>query len=178
MKKVFVALKHYQDGIVLRDVFWIDETFVKKKPADMVSSQNGKHKKGLFRNLICVEIATDGYHSLLYVVGSGKPSLSKLIKAMNGHVKQGARMIDDDENAHSLLASRYGLVRETHPTREKKGCLTRIIRWIWSIGCIGFSRNTYRTTAHTTGTKYRTGAICSALSGTITETSQVPSSTS
>lgn len=121
MEKVFVALKHYQDGIVLGDVFWIDETFVKKKPADMVSSQNGKHKKGLSRNLICVATATDGYHSVLYVVGSGKPSSSKLIKAMNGHVKQGARMIDDDENAHSLLASRYGLERETHPTKETKG---------------------------------------------------------
>lgn len=121
MKKVFVALKHYQDRIVLGNVFWIDETFVKKKPSDMVSGQKGKHKKGLSRNLICVATATDGYNSVLYVVGSGKPSSLKLIKAMDGHVKKGARMIDDDENAHSLLASRYGLERETHPTKETKG---------------------------------------------------------
>lgn len=30
-------------------------------------------------------------------------------------------MIDDDEVAHSLLASRFDLIRETHPTKETKG---------------------------------------------------------
>lgn len=121
IKKVFEALKHYQDGIMLGNVFWIDETFVKKKPADTVKAQNGKHIKGISRNLICVATATDGYNSVLYVVGSGKPSSSKLIKAMEGHLKDGARMIDDDEVAHSLLASRFDLIRETHPTKETKG---------------------------------------------------------
>lgn len=36
-------------------------------------------------------------------------------------MKDGARMIDDDEVAHSLLASRFDLIRETHPTKETKG---------------------------------------------------------
>ena len=114
---------------------------------------------------------------MLDVVGSGKPASSKLIKAMNGHVKQGPKIIDDDEIAHSLLASRYGLERETHPTRETKGPSDKDDPMDMVNRLIGFSRNTYRTTAHMTGTKYRTGAICSALFRTITETSQVPSST-
>lgn len=36
-------------------------------------------------------------------------------------MKEEARMIDDDEVAHSLLASRFDLIRETHPTKETKG---------------------------------------------------------
>ena len=36
-------------------------------------------------------------------------------------MKDGARLIDDDEVAHSLLASRFDLIRETHPTKETKG---------------------------------------------------------
>ena len=163
IKKVFEALKHYQDGIMLGNVFWIDETFVKKKPADTVKAQNGKHIKGISRNLICVATATDGYNSVLYVVGSGKPSSSKLIKAMEGHLKDGARMIDDDEVAHSLLASRFDLIRETHPTKKTQ--------WTWSTGFTDSSKDTCHAMARMTETTYRTGAISSVSSGITTETS-------
>ena len=46
-------MKHYQNEIMFGNEFWIDETFVKKKPADAVNDQNGKHIKNFPKSNMC-----------------------------------------------------------------------------------------------------------------------------
>lgn len=80
MRKVFSVIKDCQKGIVLGSPFWIDETFL-----------------------------------------SRKPSKSRVLEAMEGHVTEGSTRIDDGEEAHSVLVARYGLRRERHLSADTKG---------------------------------------------------------
>lgn len=121
LKKVFEVLKDYQKGMVLGDRFWIDETYLSKKPSDTSKDSAGKMLKGLSHDKICIATATDGRHAILFPIGFGKPSSKRLTNAMEGHISEKSTMVDDGEKAHMSLMRKCGLKREMHPSKDTKG---------------------------------------------------------
>lgn len=121
LRKVFAVLKDYQDRIVLGPVFWIDETFLHKKPSETRKDAKGRKLRGLSNDTICIETATDGKNSVLFAIGNGKPSKRRILDAMDGHIIPNSRMIDDGEGTHQALVARYKLTREIHLSLETKG---------------------------------------------------------
>ena len=121
LRKVFAALRGYQESIVLGDVFWLDETFLSVKASSARRKRDGTLPKGLSRNKLCIVTATDGERAVVVWAGYGKPSGRRVLRALEGHVKPGSRMIDDGEKSHAVLCERLGVERESHPTSETKG---------------------------------------------------------
>ena len=118
--KVFDALKDYQDGIMMGEVFYTDETYLPVTPSDLFL-RYGEKLRGLSRNVHCIFTATDGEKTILIATGFGKPSFDKVRAALMPHVKRGSVMIDDGERSHSLLVKELGVRRIVHPTSETKG---------------------------------------------------------
>lgn len=121
MKKVFEVLRHYQDETVLGDRFWIDETYLRKTPSKTSKDAEGRKLRGLSHDKFCVATATDGRKAVLLVIGYGKPSSARILKAMSPHIKPSSTMVDDKEKAHGALADSLGLVREPYASAELKG---------------------------------------------------------
>ena len=71
--KVFRALKHYQDGLIVQGDFYADETYIPVMPHDMIY-KDGKKLRGLSRNVHCIFTATDSENTVLIADGFGKPS--------------------------------------------------------------------------------------------------------
>lgn len=121
LKKVFTVLKDYQSSVVVGERFWLDETYLSKKPSDTSEDEEGRKLRGLSHDKICIATATDGTHSILFPIGNGKPSSKRVIGAMEGHISKNATMVDDGEKAHAILVRTYSLNREMHPSDETKG---------------------------------------------------------
>ena len=121
LMKTFEALKDYQKDMFLGERFWIDETYLSKKPSDTSKDSCGKKLRGLSHDKICIATATEGTHSVLFPIGCGKPSAKRLTMAMESHISKGSTMVDDGEKAHISLMGRCDLKRETHTSKETKG---------------------------------------------------------
>ena len=118
ISKVFAILSDCQKNIVLSGRIYLDETYFSVMPKDQTKKHDGKHYRGLSRNKICVVTATDGVDVFLAVCGRAKPSRARILKAFEGHVKNGSVLIHDGENSHKILTEAFGLTEEVHTTRE------------------------------------------------------------
>ena len=103
LEKVFFVLRGFQDSIMLGDLVWIDETYVGVLRPDLSLRDDGKRKRGLSENQICVCTATDGKAATLIVNGKGKPSAERVLEAYGPHIQCGSHIVHDDEKAHSRL---------------------------------------------------------------------------
>lgn len=121
MKKVFEVVGHYQDGIMLGGKFWVDETYFSKTPSETSEDERGRKLRGLSRDKMCVAGATDGDKTVLYVTGLGKPTSSKIAKAIGPHVTAGSMMIDDKEPAHRRLSDAKRLKRVSYRASTLRG---------------------------------------------------------
>ena len=121
VSKVFEVLKGCQDGVMLRDEVWVDETYFKQTGSGLVL-HDGKKPRGLSRNLFCVATARDSKgRTVLIPCGRGKPDGGRVFAALGSHIAKGSKVIHDGENSHSLLIERLMCSEETHPTAETKG---------------------------------------------------------
>ena len=118
--KVFKALKHYQDDLIVHGDFYADETYMPVMPHDMIY-KDGKKPRGLSRNVHCIFTAADSENAVLIANGFGKPSIKKAREALLPHVAKGSRMIDDGERSHSVLVTELNVERTIHPTKMTKG---------------------------------------------------------
>lgn len=89
-------------------------------PKDQTKKHDGKHYRGLSRNKICVVTATDGVNVFLAVCGRVKSSRARILKAFEGHMKNGSVLIHDGENSHKILTEAFGLNEEVHKTKETR----------------------------------------------------------
>ena len=108
--KVFRALKHYQDDLIVKGDFYTDETYIPVMPHDMIY-KDGKKLRGLSRNVHCIFTATDSENTVLIADGFGKPSIKKVREALLSHVAKESHMIDDGERSHSLLVTELNVER-------------------------------------------------------------------
>lgn len=118
--KVFRALKHYQDSIIMKGTFYTDETYIPVMPHDIIYKE-GKKLRGLSRNVHCIFTATDSEHTILFANGFGKPSIKKVREALMPHIARESHMIDDGERSHSVLVTELNIQRTVYPTKTTKG---------------------------------------------------------
>ncbi len=121
LRKVFLLLRGWQDGIVLKDKVYLDETYYSLRGADNERDENGKLPRGLSRNKMCIGTAWDGKNLVCVYEGQGKPSMKHTLEAFSLHISQGAMLVHDGDNSHSRLVSALGLSEEVHTTAETNG---------------------------------------------------------
>lgn len=119
ISKLFMLLEDYQQGIVLEGDIYIDETYFKVRKGD-IQKVDGKERRGLSSNQICIAIGWDSKHLYIQVEGTGKPSQKKTWAAFAEHIKPGSHLIHDEEKAHSILVRNLELTSETYNSKEMK----------------------------------------------------------
>ena len=119
-QKVFATVDGYQEHLYLRDRVWIDETYV--FDSTLLHDDNFKQKRGLSRNLICIVVAIDIHKNTYAVIcGHGKPSATRIYKALKDHIVKGSTIVHDGEKAHNMLIEKLELVSEAYiaDTKDK-----------------------------------------------------------
>ena len=119
-QKVFATVDGYQEHLYLRDRVWIDETYV--FDSTLLHDDNFKQKRGLSRNLICIVVAIDIHKNTYAVIcGHGKPSATRIYKALKDHIVKGSTIVHDGEKAHNMLIEKLELISEAYiaDTKDK-----------------------------------------------------------
>lgn len=111
--RLFAAVDGYQDRIVLRGRVWVDETYV--NDTDLSRGYGQARKRGLSKQKICIAVGIDSRKEVVAVVcGHGKPSSSRMRRAMEGHIAEGSTLVHDRERAHNVLVRENGLADESY----------------------------------------------------------------
>ena len=109
--RVFATVDGYQDGIVLRDRIWIDETYI--NDTDLTHGYGEARKRGLSKQKLCIAVAIDVHKNPVAVAcGHGKPSTKRMKDGLLAHLKEGSVIVHDMEKAHK------GLVKAAKCTDE------------------------------------------------------------
>jgi len=120
LQKLFLTLESVQDGVILTECVWLDETFYCVRSGDIIRNEDGDKLRGLSRNQICIGVATDKKHTLFLVEGTGKPSQKKTFDAFRGHIKSGSTLIHDGEHSHTKLVRELSLKSVVYDSKELK----------------------------------------------------------
>lgn len=108
--KVFRALEHYQDGIVLGGDVVADECFLPESASGMKLHADGKKLRGLSGNLLCIYTGIDSSGSVIcFFGGYGKPTKDGARKYYGSHITPGSRLIHDCEKSHEPLVAELNL---------------------------------------------------------------------
>lgn len=67
---------------------------------ERVRDESGRLLRGLYRNQICIGIATDKKHSICFVEGFDKPSQKRRYDAFKVNIAPGSTLIYDKEKTH------------------------------------------------------------------------------
>lgn len=119
--KLFLILENNQDDILLSGKIYLDETYYSVIKNDLTLTEDGNKKRGISSNKICIATAYDKKNVICFVCGKGKPSKRKMLKAFNGHLKEGSTLIHDGENSHEILVQEFKLKEKIYITAETKG---------------------------------------------------------
>jgi transposase-like protein len=120
LSKVFMVLRGYQDAMVLSGKVWADETYIPRWKTKRIT-KDGKELRGLSRNQFAIYSLTDGDRCFLKLVGVGKPSEAKAMKAYSGRIAKGSVFVHDGERSHGIVMKELGLIGKSHKTEETKG---------------------------------------------------------
>ena len=121
LEKVFLLLRHWQDGIVLKGRVYLDETYYPVKGSDAKRRPDGSLPSGLSRNKICISVAYDGTNVVCITEGFGKPSKKRTLAAMSSHIETGSTLVHDGDNTHSALIDTLQLKSEVYKSATTKG---------------------------------------------------------
>lgn len=117
-QKVFATVDGYQEHLCLKDRIWIDETYV--FDSTLLHDDDFKNKRGLSKNLICIVVAIDVHKNTYAVIcGHGKPSGTRIYKALKDHIASGSVLVHDGEKAHNLLIEKLNLKSESYIANTK-----------------------------------------------------------
>ena len=117
-QKVFATVDGYQEHLYLKDRVWIDETYI--FDSTLLHDDNFKQKRGLSRNLICIVVAIDIHKNTYAVIcGHGKPSATRIYKALKDHIVKGSTIVHDGEKAHNMLIEKLELISEAYKADTK-----------------------------------------------------------
>ena len=121
LKKVFLILDGYQDGILLSGDVGVDECFLVMKPKDLIVLEGGKKLRGTSHNRHCVYCAADGSGAVLLPYGKGSPSRTGERNTVIPHMVAASSFHDDGDSAHNAIVKDLGLPRTVYPTKCTKG---------------------------------------------------------
>lgn len=127
MKKIFIALKGYQDSITLDKTIYIDETYVHEDASKIEYKEEiGKVRKvkklprGISRNQICILIATNKYRSFAKIVNHGRPLRTNNYEICKKHIKPNSLLIGDEDNSLTYAANLLNLRREMYKSNTEE----------------------------------------------------------
>ena len=118
IEKTFMLMEGIQDDVVLEGKVWLDETFIRLRNPDIRRKQDGTEYHGLSRNQMCIGMACDDNHVLLFYEGTGKPSGRRTLELFGDHIRPGSTIVHDSEKAHNGLVSELNLVSEAYDSKE------------------------------------------------------------
>ena len=111
--RIFATVDGYQDRIVLRDRFWLDETYI--NDTDLAHGYGEARKRGLSKQKICIAVGIDVHKNPVAVaIGHGKPSSKRMEAGMLSHIAKGSHMVHDKEKAHNVLIRKANLTDEAY----------------------------------------------------------------
>lgn len=113
LKKMFILLDDWQENIILEGKVYIDEIFYKVIKSD-VKTKNGKQPRGLSKNQYCIGIGFDGKNITAKVEGLGKTSTDLTLATFSVRIKEGSRLMHDDEKSHKKLVNDLELTSESY----------------------------------------------------------------
>ena len=103
LNKAFLALRGYQDSLVLSGTVYIDDKLI-----DVEASKKGKDRNGnLYKwssNQWNVAIGVAGRARVMVLQGKSKSSDKRLRKTWAGRIADGSRLVTDGERAYHLVA--------------------------------------------------------------------------
>lgn len=67
---------------------------------------------------MCIGMACDDNHVLLFYEGTGKPSGRRTLELFGDHIRSGSTIVHDSEKAHNGLVSELNLVSEAYDSKE------------------------------------------------------------
>lgn len=118
LHKIFIALKDYQNSIILNNKIYIDETYIhvdksKIKYLDEIGKirKVPKMPRGLSKNKICILLATDTRKSFAEVCCFGLPQKEPNLIICKKHIKNNSLIIGDEDNSLTLSAHELDLKR-------------------------------------------------------------------
>lgn len=113
------AVDGHQDRVVLRDLVWIDETYV--NDTDLHLGYGVARKRGLSRQKVRIAVAIDVRKNPVAVVyGRGKPSSARVLTAFNGHIAEGGAGRPRQGEGARRADPRVGLRREGAQGRRQR----------------------------------------------------------
>ncbi len=118
-KKTAGVCAGYQEQFRLKSPVYLDETYISVVKSDIVTN-NGKKLRGISRNQICIGTATDGEHTIIVLLGTGKPTQNAVFEAFSSYIEDGSKLIHDKERAHKKLISILSLEEEVYSSKELK----------------------------------------------------------
>lgn len=114
MDKAFIALKDFQNQIVLSGNVYIDEKYISVDKSKIIFDDKGKKLRGLSRNKFCIAIGTDRINTIARLEGKGKVSSEKVMDAFAKNIKLGSTLIHDMDHSHDKLINSLLLKDEGH----------------------------------------------------------------
>jgi 5-methylcytosine-specific restriction endonuclease McrA len=124
LQKLFLTLESVQNSVILRERVWLVETFYRVRSEDIKRDEEGKKRRGISSNQICIGVATDKMNTLFLVEGTGRPSQKKTFDAFGTHIERGATLVHDRESSHAKLISELSL--QSIPLADKYCACTGI----------------------------------------------------
>lgn len=119
LQKVFLVLEHWQENVILNGKVYIDELFYKVIKSD-IKTKDGKQFRGLSRNQYCIGIGYDSKNIIAIVEGLGKTSTDSTWETFSTHIKEGSKIIHDDEKSHNKLVKDLQLINEEYKSTYLK----------------------------------------------------------
>jgi hypothetical protein len=80
----------------------------------------GGKLSGISGNQICIGVATDKQHTILFVEGTGRPSQKRTIETFGSHIERGSTLIHDEESAHRRLIKELELKNVSYVSKTLK----------------------------------------------------------
>lgn len=117
--KLAVLLRNYQENIVLKQDIQIDEAYYKSIKSD-IKKIDGKEKRGLSTNQICIGIGCDKHQIYCQVEKLGKPSSKSTLATFSSHIERGSKIIHDGDKSHHCLIKELELKSTVYKSKDLK----------------------------------------------------------
>jgi len=125
LEKLFLTLEGVQDGILLSNTVWLDETYYRVRSEDVVYNEDGSKLRGISKNQIRIGVATDKTNTVFLVEGRGKPSQKKTYETFGKRIAPNSTLIHDKEAAHKKLVKKLSLNSISYASKDLKVLLDK-----------------------------------------------------
>lgn len=118
--KIFLVLNANESNAILSGNVYLDEFYYSVIKSDIITKEDGSKPRGISKNKHCVGIAYDGKNIIAKCEGMAKPTIKSTETAFINCIKEGSKLIHDDEKSHKVLINKLKLIDECYKSAELK----------------------------------------------------------